>query len=461
MDKTVLILVAKAAMEPLHISGAKVLVAVSGGADSMALLDVLCALADEMDITLAVGHVNHGLRGEAAERDEAFVQARAEERGLDFFVRHVRVPQNKRQGESVEEAARRLRYDALGRMRDEARAQVTALAHHADDQAETVLMRLIRGASLHGLGAMRVMTQDERGTLIRPLLEAKRSDIEAYCRANRIAFAQDETNDSDEFLRNKIRRHLIPILKERYNPAIVDTLFRSAGLWAQESDFIHGMARGAYEAHTLESEEGRLLKRELFDCHPAILRQVIVLVLMNLNLPFDSETVERIAGLHGSQSGRKVPVGEGTAYKSPGGVMVLAYLPPEMTNAVPVAAPGRTATPLGVLTASQVICGNPATGPFTQLVPVGILKGAVIRPWRAGDRMRPMGLRGAKLVSDILTDARVPAWQKGQVLVLESGGKILWLVGFCADEAIKVKSGERCMKLEFISTKIHHVNKDC
>ena len=184
-------------------AGARVVIACSGGADSVALTDAVWQLRDECSYKIAVMHVEHGLRGDEALRDAAFTEKFCAERGLAFACRHVKAgAYAKAEGLSVEDAARKLRYRELWQYVDELGADYLLTAHHAGDQAETVLMQLLRGSGTAGLGGMQVQS----GRLMRPLLFVQRSEIEAYCHERNLSFCHDSTNDDVRYTRNRIRK---------------------------------------------------------------------------------------------------------------------------------------------------------------------------------------------------------------------------------------------------------------
>ena len=202
------------ATHALFTPGATVVAAVSGGIDSMVLLDLLASL-DEYRLNLVVAHLNHLLRGEESDRDEAFVREAADRHGIPCIVRRIEVRQLAREQRlSLEEAGRVARHELLEQTLGETGARAVALGHHADDQAETVLMRLLRGAGSGGLSGM----AHRSGWKVRPLLDAGREQIAEYARIREIPFREDSSNTDRRFLRNRVRHELLPLLVT-YNPA--------------------------------------------------------------------------------------------------------------------------------------------------------------------------------------------------------------------------------------------------
>lgn len=206
--------------EDLFRKGSKILAAVSGGPDSICLLDLLSRLKDKYDLELAVAHVNYGLRGSESDRDERIASRMAAENGLEFFVLR---PKNLPKG-NLESRLRDIRYDFFEKIRKSKGFDSIAIAHNRDDQVETLLLRLVRGSGLKGLSAMRF----RNGFIIRPLLGTSQKDILAYLKERKLAYGIDRTNREDVFLRNRIRNRLLPYLEKNYNPNIRKTLFEAS-----------------------------------------------------------------------------------------------------------------------------------------------------------------------------------------------------------------------------------------
>ncbi len=216
-------------------AGSKVVAGVSGGADSVALLHTLWSLAPSMGLTLYAAHLNHGIRGASADADEEFVRGLCEFYGVPLYRGHADVPSLARShGQTLEQAGRDARYDFLEEARRYFHADVIAVAHHMDDQAETMLLHLTRGAGLAGLTGMK----PRRGRVIRPLLSLRRSEIEAYLLQEGLAFCTDETNLLRDGMRNRIRLDVLPYLAEYVNPAIVPALCATAELLARDEAYL-------------------------------------------------------------------------------------------------------------------------------------------------------------------------------------------------------------------------------
>lgn len=232
--------------------GERVLVALSGGPDSLCLLAVLTALRTELSIEIEAVHVDHGLRPEAA--DEALrVQDLCAKAGIPCVVRRVRVRDHaSEEGCSIQEAARELRYAACYEVAEEVGADRIAMGHTADDQAETVLMRLLRGAGPTGLAGIPPV----RGMVIRPLISVWREEVLAYCRSHDLPYIEDASNRSDKYLRNRVRHHLIPYLEKEYNPKIRGALCRLAEVLRADEDYLDAEVAMRYVSPELSGEVG-------------------------------------------------------------------------------------------------------------------------------------------------------------------------------------------------------------
>jgi tRNA(Ile)-lysidine synthase len=216
----------------------RIIIGVSGGPDSVCLLDFLAKMKAKYELELIVAHVNYELRGKDSDKDEKFVRELAKKNGLRA---EVLKPQAK--AKVSENTLRNLRYSFFEKLREENNFDLIAVAHNQDDQAETVLMRLIRGASLKGLSGMKA----KNDFVIRPLLQTTRSEILEYLRANKLKFRIDKTNNANVFLRNKIRNQLIPYIEQRFNHAFKKTLAESAAAFGDDEYFLNSLAKKYYQ----------------------------------------------------------------------------------------------------------------------------------------------------------------------------------------------------------------------
>ena len=400
--------------EGLFPKRAPLYVAVSGGVDSMVLLHVLHALGHPCTVL----HVDHGLRGAHSEADAAFVREQAARLGLPFRMRHVAVAERARSTDaSVQMAARTERYAALEDMMADA-PHPCALAHHADDAVETLFIHLLRGTGLRGWGAIPVRA----GRFVRPLLGVGRAAIVAYAERHAVPFREDPSNRDPHYLRNRIRHELLPLLEE-LRPGASRTLARSVAdlrrlvaladdpVRPKEEPTFSGGVRSWPVAPILASpaplaELARILSP--FAPHPDVVEQVLDAVLQK-------------------RVGRTFQMGPHSLAVDRDRLVIAERVePPAFTFTLD--GPAGEVGPLQWTIGEQ---GHPGpSGPHEVIVPLEALDAPLLlRPWRRGDRMRPAGLGGSKLISDLLTEARVPSNLKARCYVLCCGDRIVWLVG--------------------------------
>ncbi len=234
MDKLIIKVIKAIEKYEMIEEGDRVILAVSGGPDSTCLLDILNRIKEQFKISLIVAHVHHGIREKEADAEARFVRLKCSHLNLLFHQLSLSVPEMaKEMGLSIEQAGRVARYKFFRELAVKHQAQKIALGHHADDQIETILMRLIRGSGIRGLRGI----PPKRGIFIRPLIECSRLEIEDYCKRRNLAYCFDSTNKELKYFRNKIRQQLIPLLKEEYNPAIGKNLLQLQTIVSDELDF--------------------------------------------------------------------------------------------------------------------------------------------------------------------------------------------------------------------------------
>jgi tRNA(Ile)-lysidine synthase len=403
-------------------------VAVSGGADSLALLHLLWALQAQLNFQIHVATFDHGWRGEQSAADAAYVAALAQQWGLAVTVGQNPTPI---QSSGLEAAARRARYSFLAAVAQQVGASTVAVAHHADDQAETVLMRLIRGTGLHGLGGMRQIAPLPGNThlrLIRPLLRVSRAEVEAYCTTHGIIPRHDPTNDDTDYLRNKLRHDTLPLLRQ-FNSNINTALATLAETAAAEDDYLQAQTEGFILAQVSVQVERVAIPRGSFRAlHLALQRRVLralvaQLVVGEAELPFERVEAARVASHHGQV---------GSRIEFPGGVWLrLDYdrLWIERASAPPPIAldptVGEIVLELGVPMNLQGGTLLLTQQPTTDSVPVPISVGAqvTLRPRRAGDQLQPLGMGGHHVkLKEWLIDHKVPqSWRDWLPLVCVDG----------------------------------------
>ena len=428
--------------------GDLVLVAVSGGADSVALLHALYRLRQRLGLRLAVGHLHHGIRGTAADADAAFVRRLARQLDLPFIEERQNVPQQARAaGVSLEMAARAARYDFLARGARQLGAAAVAIAHTADDQAETILLRLARGAGPQGLGGMEPVSWRDGLKIIRPLFSLRHADAVTFLKQNRLRWREDATNRDPHFLRNRIRHEILPLLEKRLNPQIRTALLRTADVLREENVWLDKLAADAlkkcgavgaprrggsgFAAGLRRNKPARptLSAQKLATLPLPLRRRVLRLWLMHAGLTTERlnfEAVDTVLALLKSTRGTK------TADLGDDRRVVRRYdqLALENTSATkPSTWQLLTQPHRGIIKERPTQPGQlPARATLNaRVVDTSPL---IVRPWRAGDRMAPLGMSGTKKLQDIFTDAKVPRELRHYIPVVECRGEIVWLPGY-------------------------------
>ena len=422
--------------------GDVIVAGVSGGSDSMALLFALCDLRELYpDIDVIVSHVNHGLRGAESDEDAEYVREAAGR--LNFSFECVRVDTEgfrKKRGLSLEDAARELRYDFFNDILAKRSAQRIATAHTLNDQAETVIMRLIRGSGSQGLAGIRPSV----GNIIRPLINVTKLEAREYLQSKGVSWREDSTNSSNEFLRNRIRNELIPLL-ESYNPAIEQVLSRVAAVCAAEADFISAEAERKFNKLARVVDEGVLgdtekLLREPPAIRFSVMRKSILAVKGDLNSVSAKHLFSMDEVMRSGESSAEVNLPGGVVFHTGHGVFFFTredelreFPPTEIKNH----GTHRVSRDLEVtveLTDDSSLWGAPDVGYFS-LEKVGFP--IALRSFSEGDRFVPLGMRGAKKLKDFFIDEKIPRFLRKKVPVFETRDGIIWVGGLRTDNRFK------------------------
>ncbi|MBI3076762.1 MAG: tRNA lysidine(34) synthetase TilS [Deltaproteobacteria bacterium] len=424
--------------------GDRILVAVSGGVDSVVLLDVLQALAPRWGLSLYVGHVNHGLRPEA-EAEARWVAELARSRGVPCAVRRLDGRREGPKGQSPQARYRLLRYQALEAMADEVGASRLATGHHADDQAETILLRLLRGAGLRGLAGIPMVRE---GRIIRPLLEVWRAEIEAHARARGLASLTDPTNARPLYLRNRIRHELLPLLEKGYNPRLrahLRALARQAG---EDEAFLTEQALQALVSVIRTREPGTVTLdcAALLRLHPALRPRVLRLALEEMGArSWGRAHLTALQELAAGRGAGRLVLPGGLAVVRDAGALRLSTGPVSVAApfAVVLQVPGTTPIPeAGVALRCTLVPASEVRGVKEEGAlyrDQGVLPGPLLaRSVRPGDRFRPLGLGGSKKLQDFLVDRKVPRAMRARVPLLVSAGRVVGVAGLAVDEGFKV-----------------------
>jgi tRNA(Ile)-lysidine synthase len=438
--------------------GQRVGVAVSGGPDSVLALHFMRDSASEWGITLAVVHFNHHLRGAESDADEAFVRKLADSIRIAFIGGEADVARLAREKKrNLEATARELRYRFFFSLVDQGRLDKVVTAHTANDQAETVLLRLLRGAGTRGLGGIYPLLE---GKVARPFLDLTRAEIMRELEARQLEYRLDSTNLDSRLRRNKVRRELLPLLEREFNPAVIPLLKNHADRARDEEAFLEQQARERSRPWRLrEGGEEKISVKALRGFAPAIQRRVLRQMLQSLRQDLRGVAYAHIEGLlrfaTSAQSGRSLPLPGGAVARKEFDWLILGVQPVCGDGyAYPVEIPGEIAVPaLGLTFRFKIVeaqgvpkAYNKSEGSAidAQKLPQKLL----LRNWRAGDRYCPRGSRKLRKLKELLRRRKIPRSQRKLWPVLEGGEQIAWVRGF--PPAASVAASPECRALLLI-----------
>lgn len=447
--------------------GQSILVAVSGGVDSMVLLRALHELSSRHNWKLTVAHLNHCLRGRSSHADESLVRKTAEQLRLPILTHRANVSAHaKARKLSLELAARELRHDFLAAASRKSGASTIALAHHADDQTESFFLRLLRGTGTNALAGMswrNPSPADPEIELVRPLLDLRKDQLRAFARAEKIRFREDKTNASLEIQRNRIRRELLPLLKKHYQPALDTVISRVMDIASAEAEVISEMADQWLAAAT-GSRPPRSAAGDstlFFDNLPlALQRRCIYTQLLKLGFRPDFELVERLR----LEPGKPVsaPGAAAMPQPAPGKPCQFLVRTPEgllhlhfphspqafQTRSVVV----ELSLPQGKIVFDGVsLKWRLQKGTALPLRPTShclecfdadrVGSPILLRHWQPGDRFQPIGMRHTVKLQDLMVNSKIPRRQRHQlVLAVNPTGTVFWVEGFRISEQFKLTS---------------------
>ena len=455
-------------------------VAVSGGPDSVCLLHILVNLQNALGVRLYVAHLNHQLRGSESEADARYVSdlahqlgipATTEERYVKSYQTHHRI--------SLEEAAREVRYTFLAEVAQSIGADRVAVGHTVDDHIETILMHLIRGTGTRGLRglqpstAWRIKPEGNSATIIRPLLEVSRQETADYCRDHNLAPRLDASNLSLAPLRNRLRHQLLPMLKS-YNPRIAEALLRTARIASDDLAYLEAECTRQWDNIAQEQENTIILdKQRLLELPPALRRYLLRLAIeKRLGSLKDIETrhIEEIMATLTQPAGRRINLPGGLIFSTEYdryllGQDVAASCPFPVPGAeFPLNLPGETRLP-GWRIEASIISREQTKEEAAKGKGIGLIDNLftayldfdktgdnlLVRNRQPGDRFQPLGMSQPKKLNEFMIDAKIPnAWRQ-RIPIVCSPSRILWVVGWRIDDRVKVSDTTRrilCLKFE-------------
>ena len=440
----------------LIVDGETILAAISGGPDSMAMLNCLILLRKSMNFNLLIAHVNHGVRGQYAKRDQDFVKEIAKEYQIPFFTINVdMVLYGKELGISSEEAGRILRYGFFRDILKDYGGGKIAVAHNKNDQAETIIHRIIRGTGLDGLKSMEFI----KGDIIRPILNISRKDIEDYIEKENIRFVIDHTNLETDYTRNKIRLELLPYIKENFNPNIIDSLYRLSGIAREEIEIIEEITREKYNLIVKKTTKnsiifnGSLFNLESRPIKKRLVRKAIESIAGNLHGIEEIHIIDIVELFDQAKTGKTIHIAKGIIGRiSYNDFMV--ELPRNKTiklSEKKLELGANSIGELGIIISLELISLDGINIKDTDNKYIDYNKvndGLWIRPRKSGDRFSPLGLGGSKKLKDYMIDKKIPQDKRDSTPILCDRSGIIWVIGYGLSDNYKItENTEKVLKL--------------
>jgi tRNA(Ile)-lysidine synthase len=428
------------------------LVAVSGGVDSVVLLNLLFQIKNKFSLKLEVIHLNHGIREKEADRDAKFVEQLAEKYQLPVFIENVRANDfSKRQGYSEEEGARVLRYRFFKKILDKTGADGVVLGHHADDQVETILDHFMRGSGIKGLCGMPF----KRDKYLRPLLCVTRKEIETYADEQSLEYIIDSTNEMLKYRRNRIRHELIPQMKKNFNPGINNVVLRTASIADEVEEYLCSQAQKALQQCLISYKKNKIiLDIDSFLNYFTVIQKYILFGILeewqvNRSL-LTTGKIDRVLKLVRDRTpGKRIFLDSNMSILIDQNQIVFFKIKPsdfefEVENNIEYCLPECNLKFIAKKVDKESLPRTFLPDPNLEYIDsdkiVGKLK---IRNFKKGDKFRPLNMKGKKRVSDYFTDKKVPRHLRNEIPILVCETGIIWIIGYQIDDSYKICEGSK------------------
>ena len=424
--------------------GETIVLAVSGGMDSMVLLHLFSRIQQDWQLRIIVVHVNHLLRGHASDSDERFVIRHVRQSGFPMMSFHANVQilaeQNKL---SIEEAARLVRFDCLNQAARQTGADRIALAHHLQDQAETMLMHLARGSGVRGLGGIK----PGQNFIIHPLLCFTRGEIEQWAVSEKIPYVTDATNTDTRFVRNRIRQYIIAPLIDHYGEEVLRQFGRSASILQETQDYLDHMTREAFDRLVTQLESGEIILDILPFLHYFIIirKMIIQEIIRRYGYRTTFQEINRIMDLiaHGTQGAKVYIQNSIQVLKYPDSLVFSRINPIFQYYTAKVGKPcvcdgfGILFHARRVKDRTKIEVRNP--DPNIEYIDSDFIEGTLeIRHWKPGDWFIPFGMDHKKKIHDFFIDEKIPSYRRTNIPIVTCGGSVVWIAGYRLDNRYKV-----------------------
>jgi len=435
-------------------SGDKILVALSGGPDSVCLLNILFALKEELNIEISAAHLNHLLRGEDSFKDEEYVIDMCNKMGIRCFVKRVDINSYSKEYKlSSEMAGRNVRYDFFDEIIKKEGFSKIATAHNANDQAETILFRMMRGTGLEGLGGIKSCRDNK---IIRPILCLNREEVEKYIEIQNLNPRIDKTNFEKIYNRNKIRLDILPYMKENFNEDIIQTLNRMSLLLQKDNEFLEKLALNLYNKCCMECDDYFIIKKEMFKEEESIVNRVLrnaVTKYSKSNYDFEMKHIYIISELAKMTSGKTIDLPNKIYAENIYGDIYIKSRMKEyhMNNKKEKVILSKDNVNKNIIEFNKFNiefsvmrnCENDDInlnqGNLTQYFDFDKINDSIsIRNRKDGDKIIPLGMNGNKKIKDIFIDMKIPKEERDNIPILCFDEKVAWIIGIRTSEEYKV-----------------------
>ncbi len=421
-------------------AGDKILVALSGGPDSVFLLLFLLKFKWKLKIDIGAFHLNHKLRGKLADEDEKFCKIFCSKNKVEFYSSNKNIKLiSKKMKISVEEAGRIVRYEELNKCAERNSFNKIATAHNIDDNTETVLLNLIKGSGLKGLTGIPL----KRENIIRPVLSISKNEILEYLKRNKINYRTDESNLSSDYERNFLRNEIIQKLKERLNPSLDKSALKTTLVLKQYYNYLTEQINPKLKILIDKKVNEININTSLLDAIDSRLHGLFMQELLSKKFKLDlsNEKINSLLDLRHRQTGRIIELEKSfVALRERNGIVIRQKK--SYKNVSVKMKPGDRKKIDGKTFSitekdRKMIKLNSTRG--IEFVDISrCTKNFELRNWKAGDRFHPIGMKGTKKISDFLTEQKIPVAERKNKLVLTNSGKIVWVVGYRIDDRFKV-----------------------
>jgi tRNA(Ile)-lysidine synthase len=418
----------------------RILVGVSGGVDSVVLLHLLLEIKKRFSLTLAVAHVNYCLRGDDSDKDQKVVENVCKKNGIPVFVHKIKLKKElKNENESVQIKAREIRYRFYDEICLKEGYTKIAIAHNANDNAETVMLNLFRGSGIDGLKGI-PLTRDN---IIRPIILFKREELLQYAQENEIKFRHDKSNFQDKYSRNFVRLRLLPLAIKRLNPKAIENINNFSQILSGFSDFIDEYVKNAVKSVRIVNSISEFsLDIEKLNNYINFIREKVIIAsyfeFANETLTYDK--VLKILKITESQTGKKIFLKKNIVLWKERNIIVFKQILSKhnFQSTIEIGFNDEKEIETGKILISDVKNFVRTSNKNIEFIDKDLVEGGfLVRLWKEGDYFFPLGMKGRKKISDFLTDIRIDSLKKESVFVLENSGKIVWIIGHRLDDRFK------------------------